>query len=130
MSLAKTFLAIGIAVIFALFIGYALDVIYEKPSSNNYGNYDSYKEARDKYNLNLFIILIIIGAVAITVGLFLYSFEGIGSGIFGGGVLTVIYGSIISWGVLNKYLKITLLFVVLVLLIFLGYKKLEKKINR
>lgn len=128
MSLAKTFLAIGIAIIFALFIGYGLYVVYESPSYKDYeGNYEEFKKVRDQYDLNISIILTIIGAVAITAGILLSPLESIGSGILGGGILTVIYGVVVSWTVLNKYLRLAILFAILILLIYLGYKKIEKK---
>jgi len=138
MSLPKTFLAIGIAIIFALFIGYTLDVIYKEPS---YGDYkkenvsytetrNEYDAAKSSYQLNLFVILSVIGIIAIIAGLYLHSYEGIGSGILGGGVLTATYGFIRSWQTLDEYFKIFLLFLILILLIYLGYKKLDKRIKK
>ena len=43
MSLAKTFWAMGIAVIFAVFVSYAVSVIYEAPKDYSYGSNDCYK---------------------------------------------------------------------------------------
>lgn len=51
MSLSKTFLAVGIAVVFAAFAAYALSVIYPVPEydsfSNCYPKYDCYKPIRE-----------------------------------------------------------------------------------
>ncbi|MFA5175711.1 MAG: hypothetical protein WC413_00410 [Candidatus Nanoarchaeia archaeon] len=181
-DLAKTFLAIGIAVIFAIFIGYGLHVVYEIPTAYSSHNsecsktykceqqiYDCQKQytsdsgmARDCYssvpqtpqyktcqeNLfkcneeatkkspqyihsrNSFYILILIGIITIITGLFLSSLEGIGSGLIGGGVLVVIWSLFYTaryWSTLPKYLKLAALGIVLVVLIYFGYKKLESR---
>jgi len=39
----------------------------------------------------------------------------------------IIYESIRYWKILDEYFKILLFFLVIVLLIYLGYKKLDKK---
>ncbi len=57
MSLSKTFLAVGIAVVFAAFVAYGLDVVYPTPAydysgSDCYLKYDCYKpvqECESKY---------------------------------------------------------------------------------
>ena len=72
MSLARTFLAMGIVVLFAVFISYWVYVFYEPP----------------KYDYTDY------------------------------------------WLTLNKYLRLFALGFVLLLLIFVGYKKIEKKLRR
>ncbi len=185
MGLAKTFLAVGIAVIFAVFVSYALHVIYEPPKEYSSISNDCYKTyncqqqvntCRQQYNYsdegyqdcystvtqsaeyktcqelyskcvedstkktpryihsrNSFYILIIIGIIAIVVGLLLTKFEGIGSGIMGGGVLIVLWSLAYTWQywyTLNKYIKLVALGIVLIILIFLGYKKLESRLKQ
>ena len=176
MRLARTFLAIGIAVIFAIFFSYGLHVVYETPDYN-YEQSDcnekyncneqldlcrdevdsadcfddvrastAYKvcqELRDKcneefqkqtsrykYARNSFYILTLIGIAAIVVGMFIIKTEGIGSGIIGGGILTILWSLFYTysyWTNFNKYIKLGVLGIVLVILIFFGYKKIEKK---
>lgn len=185
MNLAKTFLAIGIAVIFAVFVGYGLHVVYEVPKnpfdvSRDESCYKTYncnqqldqcrkpgdyafipkdkecysavkqsteyktcEELQDKcieefnkrtplyiHAKNSFYILIGIGLVAIIAGIFLTRLQGIGSGLIGGGVLIVLWSLIYTqsyWVLLNEYVKLGALGIVLIVLIYLGYKKLEKK---
>jgi len=188
MRLAKTFLAIGIAIIFAVFVSYGLHVIYEPPkydssySNDCYKTYNceqqinncqkqyapsdprykgytdcrstitqtaEYKSCQELYNKcneefqkqtpsyihsrNSFYILIVIGIITIITGIFLTSLEGIGSGLIGGGVLTVLWSLFYTyqyWFTLNKYIKLIALGIVLAVLIYFGYKKIEKKLNK
>jgi len=183
MRLAKTFLAIGIAVIFAVFISYALYVIYEPPEyypyrinncyetyncqeqisdchrQFNYSNYQycyttvtqsaQYKACQELYDKcneefekknpryihsrNSFYILMVIGIITIITGILLTGLEGIGSGLMGGGILVVLWSLVYTrqyWFTLNKYIKLTALGVVLAILIYLGYKKLENKLKQ
>lgn len=181
MKLAKTFLAIGIAIIFTVFIAYGLYAFYEPPKyetntsmcytdfncekflekcmepktvpiSPNEDCYmkaeqnpeyqkcqeqrdecnDEYKKTTDKYShaRNSFYILLVIGALAIIAGTMLSKLEGIGSGFIGGGVLVVLWALPYTWEYwmeLHKYTKVAALFAILALLIYFGYKKLEKR---
>jgi len=71
--------------------------------------------------------------IAIIVGAKLWKKEGVGSGFLGGGVLTVIWALMYTsqyWITLNKYFRLLAVGVVLVLLIWIGYKKLEKKFDK
>ncbi len=185
MRLAKTFLALGIAMIFAVFIAYGVYVFYEPPKYDfdrspcydeyNCENYTAkcmprkvavepeeieyieencyekaqsnpeYKEClinRDKCDEQYiiqtdsykhakisFYILTIIGIAAIIGGMFLTEYEGIGSGFIGGGVLLILWTLPYTsryWLTLSKYLRLTALGIVLAILIYFGYKKLEK----
>jgi len=194
-NLAKTFLAIGIAIVFTVFIAYGTHVFYEKPNNTcwqdiNCGRLtaacygddsvdkfgersvpgpirersvpipigeteetrecvqkvmqsDEYKQCLDDQDRcneeyksmeyiharNSFFVLAVIAIISIVVGFYFSYLEGIGSGILGGGVLLIIWSLIYTsafWETWNRYVKLFALFIVLVLLIFLGYKKLEK----
>ena len=56
--------------------------------------------------------------------------ESVGAGVLGGGVLIVIYGTIRYWGDMSKYLRIIILGIVLFILIWIGYKKIEDNIKK
>lgn len=192
--IGKTFLAIAISIVFAVFIGYALFTFYEPPNRDwqggvcwknfdcerigmspeclnatlsGYGGektvpvvapvpmncvvaYDSaeYKTCIDnrqkcddeyqkttvrfKMVRNSFIVLVIIGLISIIFGMFLSSLEGIGSGFIGGGVLVIIWSLIYTaeyWTTLNKYMKLFALGLVLAVLIYFGYKRLDHVVN-
>lgn len=84
---------------------------------------------RYSYARNCFFILIVIGLAAIIGGV-LISVEGVGSGLIGGGVLTILWVLPYThdyWMNSSKYLKLFVLGIVLVVLIYLGYKKVEQK---
>lgn len=175
MSIAKTFLAIGIAVVLAVFVGYALDVLYKSPETDYYSsptcysqyrcsdltskcsqlsgenyskcykevtNSNEYNQCQDNYEKcnedaqkpiydyyrNKMLILTFIGIASIVTGIFIGAT--IGGGILAGGILIILYSigtSYFYWRGFNEYLKLGILFIVLVLLIFLGYKKFGKK---
>lgn len=159
MSLAKLFLAIGISLIFAVFVSYALYALYEPPvypncykltekcqqlsdpastkcfnevqQSSEYQTCDQqFQQLSYQYARNSFYVLFILGIAAVITGIFLTSLEGIGSGLIGGGVLVIIWSLFYSsqyWFTLSKYVKIVALGIVLILLIYLGYIKIENK---
>ena len=193
MGLAKTFLAIGIAVLLAVFIGYGLYTLYPSPqygyvdtssclsqyvcqnltakcdTSNSVANDSTIKAIPAPYNdacyqqvyasaqyqkcmtdqqkctdtlnqssenyfhaRNSFYILIVLGILAIIAGA-LITKEGIGSGFIGGGILIVLWSLPYTsdyWTTLNKFLKLAAVGVVLILLIYLGYKKIEGKFSK
>jgi len=182
MGLAKTFLAVGISIIFVVFIAYGLYVVYEPPKYNyekntcyeqykcgsffekcnkinrsDFGIFDDncyrnvetnpeyikcrenfdkcneeYKKTTERYKnaRNSFYILIVIGVMSIIAGMNLNKYEGIGSGFIGGGVLVVLWSLIYTWEyvlTINRYIKLIILGLILVLLVYLGYKRIEKR---
>lgn len=80
----------------------------------------------EPYERNVFIITLIVGLLAVIIGGLFLSVEAVGSGIMSGGVLTLIYGTIIYWGDMSKYLRFIVLTIVLIILIVIGYKKFKK----
>ena len=151
-KLKRNILTIAIAVIFALFIGYGIDTFYEAPEYDDYceeyarpikldienqTEYDQqiqeqrdceyeYDAVIDPYERNVFIITLIIGMIAIIMGGVILHLESVSSGIMAGGVLTLIYGTTRYWGDMHKYLRFTVLTIVLIVLIWIGYKKFKK----
>ncbi|MFC1742117.1 hypothetical protein ACFL3V_06285 [Nanoarchaeota archaeon] len=196
MSLRKTVLAMGIAVVFVIFVAYGLYAVYEPPkryyeqskcweefdcdkeirecyekqrkavngseepvkepvpmrgydecSKDVYGTEeyincmegrddceDEYRKSTQRYRhaRNSFYALFIIALIAIIVGLFLNHLESISSGFFGGGILVLIWSLIYTaeyWLQWNKYVKLTALGIILVILVYFGYKKVEKRMS-
>ncbi|MBU0760350.1 MAG: hypothetical protein KJ600_02965 [Nanoarchaeota archaeon] len=112
MSLTNTFSAIGIAIIFALLAGYGLQVFYESPSWRD-------KEVREQYNFQIFVILMVISALAVMAGTLLALFtnlNSLNSGLLGGGIITAVHGFARSLMLSNKYLGLAMLFTILILL--------------
>ena len=186
MKLAKIVLSIGIAIVFAVFVGYGLYTVYEPPKYSQETNncyqtvncdrffqscranvasdkYDYAKEqacnnavyanpeyqmcqdaqqkcnddftkstARYGYYRNSFYILMLVGLLAIIGGILISRLDSIGSGFIGGGVMVVLWSLAYTanyWLTLNKYIRLLALGIVLAVLIYLGYKKIEDKLK-
>lgn len=100
---------------------------------NRTGYCDLYENCRNKwdevnesYNKNIFIITFIIGLIALVLGSYFVGVESVGSGIMGGGTLTIIYGTIRYWSDLNDLMRFIILGIVLFILIWIGYKKIKE----
>ena len=85
---------------------------------------EEYHEARDPYERNVFFVNLVIGIVLIVLGIFL-ALPAVSSGLMGGGVIMLIYGTIRNWGNLSDILRTIFLGIALIVLIWLGYRKLS-----
>ena len=121
------FLSIGVAILLAIFISYGLSVIYEGPSSGCSGREDCRQSAEDRqqYRFNMFIILSILAAILIVIGFFI-SHLSVGAGVLGAGILVEIWAIISNWSSLHEYLRLGVIFLLLILLIGIGYWKIER----
>ena len=81
----------------------------------------NYNEVSNVYNKNVFIISGIVGIIVIIIGAIL-SLTSVSSGLFGGGVLTIIYGTMSYWSELADWARFIILGIALAVLIYLGYK--------
>tara|TARA_Y100000034_G_scaffold40026_1_gene49305 strand:- start:3561 stop:4022 length:462 start_codon:yes stop_codon:yes gene_type:complete len=151
-KLKQRILTIAIAIIFVLFIGYGIQTFYPGPEYEDFCEekpmpvprtldeageleksdlYEEQKECRDNfenarqsYDRIVFILSVIFGAIAIGAGVML-KLKSVSAGLMAGGVLTIVYGAMRYWSRMSDYLRFVLLGVVLVGLIWLGYKKLK-----
>ena len=80
-----------------------------------------YNKARNIYFRNVFIISGIVGIIVIIIGAVLH-LTSVSSGLFGGGVLTIIYGTMNYWSELADWARFIILGIALIVLIYLGYK--------
>ena len=80
-----------------------------------------FDKARNIYFRNVFIISGIVGIIAIIGGAMLRHMS-VSAGLFGGGVLTIIYGTTNYWSELADYARFIILGIALAVLIYLGYK--------
>ena len=85
---------------------------------------EDYDEARKPYERNVFFANLIIGLIVLVVAFFL-GLEAVSSGLMGGAVMLIVYGSIRYWGELSDVWRTLMLGVALAVLIWLGYKKLS-----
>lgn len=185
LSLAKSVLALGIAVLFAVFIGYGYTVVYERPTylgnskpNTCYAQYNCSEQCSKMaktaeiggqitspslctqvqmsspeyiacqklqkeclgewkkqgpmyaYSRNSFYILGIISLASIIAGALLISLEGIGSGFILGGVLLLVWTLVYTasyWMLLNRPAKVILLGIGLVVLVYFGYKRIDRR---
>ena len=176
-------LAIAIAIIFSLFVGYGISTFYRSPKYDDFckgkefprpylesapiektnctyimpdknltddcnekkgnllANYDdkgciesyycemcmkNFEDKNEVYNRNVFIITLILGLTAIIIGGIVLKLASVSSGVLGGGILTVIYGTIRYWGQMPDVIRFIDLGLVLIVLIWISYKKLKK----
>jgi hypothetical protein len=86
---------------------------------------EGYQDTSEKYNRNVFIIATGIGIIALIVGVAL-NLASVSAGLMGGGILSIIYGTIRYWSDLPDYGRFIILGITLVILIWLGYKRIKK----
>ncbi len=85
--------------------------------------------ARKPYERNVFVISMVIGILTILVSLFL-PLESVSSGFMAGGVIVLIVGVIRYWNDLNEVLRFVILGIVLAILVWIGYRKLNPKLEQ
>lgn len=106
--------------------------IGEKPIGENrtgycYANYQcekDYREDSEAYERNVFFVNMILGLLIVVLS-FILTFETVSNGFMSGGVLLLFYGSVRYWGNLSNSLRTIMLGIVLVVLVWVAYKKLK-----
>ncbi|MEK7609372.1 MAG: hypothetical protein AAB476_02750 [Patescibacteria group bacterium] len=88
---------------------------------------ESYESVREVYNRNVFVVLVVLGLVSLGLGFLAISAPAVANGFLGGGLLSLIIGSIRYWSEMNDYLRFIILGVALAALIWLGYKKIATR---
>lgn len=86
---------------------------------------EEFDDSRQVYNRNVFVMCIVLGLFGVIAGTYL-KLPSVSAGIMGGGVLTIIYGSLRYWADMNEYIRFTILSIALAILIWVGYKKFKK----
>jgi len=150
--LAKKFaLGFGIAVIFPMMIHYGVSVFVAQPKWEDWvQNYyeerynqgtdeekkaleqeqnrlnEEYRERLATFQKYLFFVAVPLGITAIIIGSFL-SVQAIGTGLMFGGIFSICDGYINYWSELSDILRFSSLLVAFIVLLFVGYKKLEIK---
>jgi hypothetical protein len=145
----KIALGFGIAVVFPMLIHYGVSTFVPSPKWQDYqvsGRFDpgapaeekalgqaeqqkkqeEYRAAEKRFQKHLFAFAVPLGLVALLVGAFL-SLPAIGTGLMFGGIFSICDGYFNYWSELADVLKFASLLVPLALLIFLGYRRLERK---
>jgi len=86
---------------------------------------DEFDNVREVYNRDVFFISLVLGLIAVIIGGVVLKLESVSVGIMGGGILTIIYGTIRYWGDMSDVYRFIILGVVLAILIWMGYKKIK-----
>ena len=150
--LAKKFaLGFGVAIIFPLMIHYGVSTFSPEPRWKDYqvkNYYEQYKdsspeekaklkaeqnrlneEKREKefsFQRHLFFVAVPIGILAVIMGAFL-PIQAIGTGLMFGGIFSVCDGFFNYWSELSDLLRFLSLLVAFIVLLIIGYKKLEAR---
>jgi hypothetical protein len=138
--IAKKFaLAFGIAVVFPAMIHYGVSTFSPEPRWQDYhvtpmidSNSAEYqkrilsKERPKVFEKHLFAAAIPLGRITVVVGAFL-AVPAIGTGLMFGGIFSVCDGYFNYWSELSAQLKFSSLLAAFIVLLLLGYRKLEKK---
>lgn len=87
-----------------------------------------FNQSNSKYNKNIFFISAIVAILAIIAGLYLpKNIDAIASGFIFGGILVLLQGTVRVFGDLGKFSRVIVLGIELILLIWIGYKKVRDK---
>ena len=86
----------------------------------------NFDDVRNIYNKYVFIVSGIVGIIAVIIGAILH-LPSVSTGLFGGGVITIIYGTIRYWSELADWARFIIIGIALGVLIYLGYKKFRNQ---
>ena len=89
--------------------------------------YEEYDSAREKYARNLFIITLVISIALLAIGSAILKLEPVGSGIMGGGIVTLIYGAGYYWPSAENVLRFLIALAGLIIVIAFAYWLNKKK---
>jgi hypothetical protein len=139
--IAKKFaLAFGIAIVFPAMIHYGVSTFSPEPrwqdyhvtalidsNSAEYQKKDAeYKAAEKVFEKHLFSVAVPLGLITVIVGAFL-GVPAIGTGLMFGGIFSVTDGYFNYWSELSPELKFLSLLAAFIVLLVVGYRKLERK---
>jgi hypothetical protein len=143
-------LTFGIALIFPMTVHYGVRTFSPEPKWSDFAPNDGFdpaaatkeerrqhweaqqhlnaakQEADKTFQLHLFAVAAPLGLAAILCGAFLQA-QAIGTGLIFGGIFSVCDGYFNFWSELADALRFSSLLAALAVLVFIGYKKLEKK---
>ncbi len=85
-----------------------------------------FDDQRKIHDRNIFLITAPLGLIAIIFGLY-FGIDFIGSGFMFGGIATLFYGTVRYFGEANKYLRVLIILIELLIVVWIGYKKLWAK---
>ena len=86
----------------------------------------NFEDARKEYAQNVFVTLVVLGALSVLVGYFLRVSPAVSAGLSYGGVLSFIIASIRYWGEAGDLVRLAVVGLALIALIVIGVKKFKE----
>jgi len=83
-----------------------------------------YDEVNNEYRKNVFVFAVAFGVIALVGGIFV-QISSVSAGLMGGGIVTMIWGTMQYWDRLGDAIRFVILGIVLAILIWVGIKKLR-----
>ena len=142
----KWALIIGIVIVLNMFFNYSLSLIYKQPDYNifcppmpetaPFGNtpavnaqytrcQNNFQTAENTYDRNVFITLVLLGALCVVIGNFLKRNIVISIALSLAGVLSFIVASMRYWGSADDLIKVIILAIALGILVWVAMKKFK-----
>lgn len=85
-----------------------------------------YNQANEVYNRNIFFILAPIGLAIVILGLYL-AVDYLGAGLMFAGLITLFYATARAFPDLSKLIRAIVILIELLIIMWIGYKKIDKK---
>ena len=144
---------LGIVIVLNLFFNYALSLVYKSPQYNDFCSPQPYiaqpidqktadienqkyvtcqknwDEVRNIYNRNVFVVLVVLGALSVAAGNFFVGNIVITNGLALGGVFSFIIASIRYWSAANDLIRVIILAIALGILFWVAMKKFNDRIR-
>lgn len=137
----KLALGFGLAIIFPMMIHYGVSTFTPAPKPESYIRQEEFNQratpeekkqkeearesAQQQFEKHLYIVAVPLGLVVILVGAF-SRVQSIGSGLMIGGIFSITDGYINYWSQLADWMRFLSLLAAFVILLIVGYKKIEK----
>lgn len=100
---------------------------FENPIDDGYCNAENViKSIRDPYQTNVFVVLVVLGVLALVAGIMLAAHSVVATGLSYGGVLSLIIASMRYWSSASGLLRLIILGAALAALIYVAIKKFSE----
>jgi len=110
-NLKQLIITLSIGIVFFMFILFSIFAFFDKNGSSI---------PEDVYTRGIFIIAVVSGIAGIVAANFI-SVSEIGNGLALGGLLSIIYGTVVFWSTTSLPTRVVILGAVLIILIFIAY---------
>ena len=88
----------------------------------------NFDDVSKTYNRNVFVVLVLLGAISVLVGNFFKGNEVVSHSLALGGVLSFVIASVRYWSAANDLIRVVILGIALALLVWIAVKKFKNKV--